>query len=189
MAALLFCATPIAGQSLSDLSRQMEQKRSAAALDELLAYPHRAGATYFGSTEVVDLVMTMPLVQRMASAWSAVLRVELRDLTLARRSRQAALAARTATELERVMAGEPAIQRAISTSGLTVHEFVTAMLSYELVTEVVARKYPPGLVDYGYVGANTRFLGEHRSEIDTLVRTPTTLERDLDTALDVNASK
>jgi hypothetical protein len=188
MTALLSCATPVAGQSLSELSRQMEQKRSAAALDQLLAYPHRAGATYFGSTEAVDLVMTMPLVQRMASAWSAVLRVELRDLMLARRSRQAALAAKTATELERVMADEP-IQRAISTSGMTVHEFVTARLAYQLVTEVAARKYPPGLVDYGYVGANTRFLGEHRSEIDTLLRTPSALDRELDAALDVNAAK
>jgi hypothetical protein len=57
------------------------------------------------------------------------------------------------------------------------------------VTEVVARKYPPGLADYGNVGPNTRFLGEHRSEIDTLLRTPSTLERDLDAALDVNAPK
>jgi hypothetical protein len=189
IAMLLFCATPLAGQSLSELSRQMEQKRSAAALDELLSYPHRAGATYFGSTEAVDLAMTMPLVQRMASAWSAVFRAELRDLTLARRSRQAALAARNATELERVMAGEPAIQRAISSSGMTVHEFLTATLSYQLVTEVVARKYPPGLADYGYVGPNTRFLSEHRSEIDALLRTPSTLERDLDAALDVSAPK
>jgi hypothetical protein len=189
IAMLLFCATPLAGQSLSELSRQMEQKRSAAALDGLLAYPHRAGAEYFGSTEVVDLVITMPLVQRMTGAWSAVLQAELKDVTLARRFRQAALAAKNAGELERVTAGERAIQGAISASGITVHEFVTTKLACQLATDVLARKYPAGLVDYGNVGPNTRFLGDHRSEIDTLLRTPSKLERDLDAALDANARK
>jgi len=33
MAALLLCAAPTTAQSLSELSRQMEQKRSAAALE------------------------------------------------------------------------------------------------------------------------------------------------------------
>jgi hypothetical protein len=189
MVAVLLYATPIAAQSLSELSRQMEQKRSAAALDELLAYPHRAGATYFGSSEAVDLIMTVPLVQRMAAAWSAVLRIELKDLSLARRYRQAALAATDASDLERVIGGEPAVRGVLAANGTNVHEFVTAMLAYQLVTQVRDRKYPPGLVDYGYVGPNARFLVDHRSEVDGPLRAAARLEQDLDAALDGNARK
>jgi hypothetical protein len=125
----------------------------------------------------------------MAAAWSLVLRAEIKDLALAQRYREATLRAKNATDLERAAAGEPAVLDAISRNRLSVHEFVTAMLSYQLVKQVMDRKYPAGMVDYGNVGPNTRFLSDHRSEIETALSAASRLEQDLDAAVEAHARK
>jgi hypothetical protein len=173
----------VSAQSLADAARRAEEQRQQAPADTP-AFTDRdlvAGGVTESNREALNLVLTPQLLQRYASARTALLQAMVKSPGLAsqvvgamRRAGQ-----RGVDGLEHEYATIPLAVDAIRAAQMDVHSYTVTETAFMIAVGVLAGKLSPPATAGATVATNVAFLQSHQQDVAMWLKDATGLEAQL----------